>query len=229
MTTSNYEPTLQEKRFLKYHERLVKELQHANLHFSLWKRLENYRADYLKELNQAHVFFRSTIEAHLEAALLHIFRVIDTHKDSVNIWTFLRFCDENQEIFSVEALSQHRTDIDEDKKKLETLRPITKNLKLWRNKAFAHIDEKFVQDEVDVVKQHPIEIGQVEETITTLFRILNRYLLAYGHPTWLIALPGEDDIQTVMDAIRLMIQEEENRIKKELEELSSKDDNQNRP
>ena len=96
--------------------------------------------------------------------------------------------------------------VQEDREKLKNLERITSNLKTWRDKAIAHIDKQFLLDGVDVAKQYPVKIGELGETITALFEILNRYSYAYNSSTWMRGWPGEDDIQTVVDSIRFRIQ-----------------------
>jgi len=224
MTTSNHKPDGEEKQFLEYHRRLIDEIHQADAHFKLWKRLQDYRADYPKELNQAAFFFIFTTRAHLDATLMHIFKVIDKTKGSLNIWKLLDVVEENLNIFSTEAFSQRMVDnewyetqvnshipitskiVQGDREKLKKLERITSSLKTWRNKAIAHIDRQFLLDGVDVAKQYPVKIGELEETITVLFEILNRYSYAYNSSTWMRGWPGEDDIQTVVDSIRFRIQ-----------------------
>lgn len=225
MAASNYEPTVAEKTFLEYHDRLRKEIQEAGFHFRLWKRLENYKADYIKELKQAPVFFSLTIRSHFETTLWHIFRVIDKDPRSLHIGKFLNFVRSNLQIFSKEAFSRRMvgsTYYDEqvqshvaitpeivqaDKGKLEALEPTINNLRIWRDKVFAHIDIEFMLSNVDVAKQYRIEVGQIEDTVNTFFEILNTYRYAYTPERYEERFLGEDDVQTVMNAIRFRIQE----------------------
>jgi len=229
MTASDRKPDCKEKQFLKYYERLMSEILQADAHFKLWKRLQNYRTDYLKELNQAPFFFNFTTRAHLDAALIHIFKFFDKRKDSLSIWRFLDFIEKNLEIFSTESFSQ-RIDIDnewyetqvnshipitfktaqEDRAKLielECIKCITRSLKTWRDKAIVHINKQFVLDGIDVAKQYPVKVEEFEKTITALFEILNRYSRAYNSSTYARNWPGEDDTQAVMDSIRFRIQQ----------------------
>ena len=57
MTTSEYKPNKKEQLFSKYYKELIWETIFARAHLKLSERLEKYKADYLKELNQAPHFF----------------------------------------------------------------------------------------------------------------------------------------------------------------------------
>ena len=70
MTTSEYKPTEDEERFLRYYEKLIRETINALAHLGLWERLENFTSNYLDELNHAPLFFRFTIKSHFDG---HIF------------------------------------------------------------------------------------------------------------------------------------------------------------
>ena len=83
-----------------YRELLVQEVRHARMHFRLYKGLQESREGYLKELNQAPGFFGFTIKAHLDAGIVHMFRVLDKHKNAITVWKFLDFVDSNLELFS---------------------------------------------------------------------------------------------------------------------------------
>jgi len=226
MIASDRKPDCKEKQFLEYYQRLISEILQADAHFKLWKRLQNYRTDYLEELNQASFFFNFTIRAHLDAALIHIFKFFDKRKDSLSIWRFLDFIEKNLGIFSTESFSQRMVNnewyetqvnshipitfetVQEDRAKLTELECITRSLKTWRDKAIVHINKQFLLDGIDVAKQYPVKVEELEKTITALFGILNRYSRAYNSSTHARSWPGEDDIQAVMDSIRFRIQQE---------------------
>ena len=127
MTASNHKPDDKEKRFLEYYQRLISEIHQADAHFKLWKRLQNYRTDSFEELNSAPFFFNFTIKAHLDAALMHIFKVIDKTRGSVNIWEFLGFVEKNLGIFSIEAFSQRIIDSEWYETQVKSHIPIASN------------------------------------------------------------------------------------------------------
>ena len=71
---------------------------------NLWERFEKYKTtDYIDELNQATYFFNFTIKAHLDDVLSTLSRIIEKHNDSLTIWKFLDFVEQNKDIFSHQA------------------------------------------------------------------------------------------------------------------------------
>ena len=229
----------QEKLFQNYYDRLILETLHAGAHINLWERLEKYKAtDYIDELNQAGYFFTFTIKAHLDDTLLILSRVLDKHEDSLSIWKFLNFAEQNRAIFSTQAFRQrmlkkpdydkywtksHKPitlkEIKEDRHKLERLEDTVNNLTTWRNKVIAHIDRQFLLSGKIVSEEHPMQLQKLQEVVETVFQILNRYSGAFNSSSYAERYPGEDDVQFVIDCIRFYIQEQNRQIEAQLEAL----------
>lgn len=226
-----------EEYFKKYYDRLILEALHARAHLNLWERLEKYKAtSYIDELNQARYFFTFTIKAHLDDLLLTLSRVLDRHEDSLSIWKFLNFTEQNRAIFSTQAFRQrimqkpdydeywdtsHKPitlkEIEEDRQKLERLEQTVNNLTTWRHKVIAHIDRQFLLSGKIVSKTYPMKLQQLQEVVETLFQILNRYSAAFNSSTFAEMFPMEDDIQFVMDCIRFYIEEQDKQVEAQLE------------
>jgi len=227
MTAPEYTLTKEEKRFQKYHHRLMRETMIARAHLKLWERLENYKSDYLGELNQARHFFTFTTGAHLDDTLLILSRILDKRgRDApLTIWTFLNFAEQNLEIFSTPAfkkrvghkahyddfwIQEHtpitRKEINEDRKKLTEVESTISKLMTWRDKVIAHIDRRFLIGE-SISKKYPLQYQELQRVVNTLAEILNRYSRAYESLQYYEGFPNEDDVQLIMDCIRFYIQE----------------------
>lgn len=225
------------EHFQEYYDKLIGQTINARAHLKLWERLNRYNPSYLDELNQAPHFFTFTVRAHLDGALLTLSRILDRHEDALSIWKFLDYAEQNLEIFSTEVFRQRMKgnpyyeslieshtpvtpkEVDEDKQKLEKLEQTVNNLTTWRNKVIAHIDRKFLLAGKIVSKEYPLQHQQLQEVVDTLLKILNRYSNAYKSSSYSAIIPGEDDVQIVMDCIRFYIQEQKRRIEAELEAL----------
>jgi len=221
-----------EDYFQKYYDRLIREILDARAHLKLWERLEKFKAtDYIDELNQAPHFFTFTIKAHLEDALLTLSRILDKHEDSLSIWKFLDFAEQNREIFSAQAFHQRMKqkpnydehwvkshtpitlkEINEDRQKLASLEQVISNIKKWRDKLIAHMNRDVITKNKVISKEYPLKLQQLQEVIDTLFQILNRYSAAFKSSSYAEKFVGEDDIQYVMDSIRFKIQERKKRL-----------------
>lgn len=235
MTAHEYKPTRKEELFLKYYDKLIWQALYASAHLKLWERLESYKASYLHELNQAPHFFTLTMRAHLDDALLTLSRILDRHEDSLSIWKFLNFVEQNRKIFSDQAFYQRikeNTDfksllkshipitpeeIREHRQKLGNLEEATNNIRKWRDTVLAHNDREFCIKGKAISKEHPLKVQKLKEVIDTLVEIMNSYSRAYNSSRFLEKFTGEDDIRYVMDFIRFHIQER----KKQLEALKN--------
>jgi hypothetical protein len=222
-----------EEYFQKYYDKLIWETILARAHLKLNERLDNYRSSYLKELNQAPHFFKLTMLAHYNDALLTLSRILDQHEDSLSIWKFLNFVEQNCRIFSNQAFRQRMKgnpnyesltkshtpvtpkEVDEDRQKLGSLQDIISRLRELRDKVLAHTDRTFYLNSKITTKKYTFERKKLYEVTDTIAGILNRYSHAHNASTFVIKIPGEDDIEYVMNSIRFAIEER----KKQLEAL----------
>jgi len=222
-----------ERLFQKYYDKLIWETILARARLKLNERLDNYRSNYLRELNQAPHFFRLTMLAHYDDALLTLSRILDRHEDSLSIWKFLNFVEQNCRIFSNQAFRQRmkenpnyeslieshtpitRKEINEDRQKFGNLEGTISRIRDLRDKVLAHTDRTFYLSGKITTKKYTFERKKLYKVIDTLVEILNGYSGAYNSSTYSERFLGEDDVQYVMDFIRSHIQER----KKQLEAL----------
>ncbi|MFC1939001.1 hypothetical protein ACFLWM_02480 [Chloroflexota bacterium] len=232
-----YKSNKKEKRFQRDYNELILQTLHARAHLELWEQLNDYKDNYLRELNQAPHFFQFTMLAHYSDALLTLSRILDEHKDSLSVWKFLNFAEQNRDIFSNEAFAQrmrqkpyHKSliishtpithkEIAEDRQRLKNLEVTTSRIMYIRDKVLAHIDRTFYSRRGGITKKKYLfqrkELNKIYEVIDTLLTILNRYSTSYSAGRFLEKYLGEDDVNIVMNAIRFRIQER----KKQLEAL----------
>jgi len=222
-----------EEYFPKYYDKLIWETILARAHLKLNEHLDNYRSSYLRELNQAPHFFKLTMVAHYDDALLTLSRILDRHEDSLSVWKFLNFVEQNRTIFSNQAFHQRMKEnpnydslikshtlitpeeVDEDRQKLGSLEDTINRIKDLRDKVFTHTDRTFYLSGAITAKKYTFQRKELYKVIDILIQILNRYSHAYNSSVFRDKFLGEDDIQGVMDSIRFHIQER----KKQLEVL----------
>jgi hypothetical protein len=232
MTNSEYQPTQIEQLFLKYYDGLIKEITYARAHFKLWERLEESVVEYQHELNEAPHFFNLTIKSHLDDAILTISRIVDTNEESMSIWKFLCFVEQNINIFSTQSFQKHTMnsefheglvnnhlpitldDIQKHRKDLDNLKQVMDAIKKWRDKRLAHLDRAFLLKGINI----SIQRQQFNLIIDTIAHILNKYSSAYNASSWSIQFVGEDDVQGILNAVRFR----KNERKKQIEALRLK-------
>ena len=212
-----------DSQFITYYDKLRNELNKAHTHYEISKCLLKAVQTHNKEFNEATTFFTSTIDANLFTTIMSISRFTDKRGDSLHLNVFFKFITENINIFTAEHFKRRLrikgTAIEEcnhwaakhkaithemvslDKDKLESL-PIA-NIRAWRDKKIAHIEKDLVLKNIDIMKENPVKIQEIDDIIGTFHEMLNRYRIAYDGTEWAIGLPAVDcQIIYIMDALR---------------------------
>ena len=215
-----------EEQFIIYHDRLRDELNTAFTHYEIAKSLREFSPTRHSEFIEALTFFQVTIDANLFAAVMTINRgFIDKRNDCLQLDGFFALVRENNKLglFSTPAFKQRQADrgmnpedidhwaslhieitdkmVCEDEERVKSL-PVT-NLKAWRNKKLAHIDKQQAMKNTSVMKAKPVTVKEIDDILTTLDEILNRYRVAYDGTSWRIGLPPiRQQMESLMDAIK---------------------------
>jgi len=211
-----------EEQFIAYYDKLRDELNTTYLHYEIAKLLRDAKNTRREEFSEALTFFELTMLSNLFTTIMSIGRFIDKSRKSLHLDLFFNFVKNNLILFSTEAyknrlLAQggdneycehfvqlHKditaTMVDQDKKTIMNL-PIN-NLRKWRHKKLAHIEEAFVTDNIKFSDNYPISIQDVDKILVTLHEILNRYRIAYDGIEWIIGGPPvKHQIEYIFDAI----------------------------
>jgi hypothetical protein len=220
-----------EREFETYRELFRKELTRARMHFALYKLLQDAKKGYLKELNQAPVFFNFTISAHRDAGLMSLFRLLKKQEASLTLWKFLDFVDNNlSQLFSNEAFSARvpkhwinegllshrkpptRADIKDDRKKLAEFKEVIDHLITWRDKQVAHIDEQVALSQINIAQKFPIKLTKLEDLTMLMVDIINKYSTAYDSSTYAVDIVPQPEgygTNRILEALRLELKQRE--------------------
>lgn len=221
-----------EEEFRRYHDRLRREIDKANWHFSVVKYISDISSNYLRELNQAPGFWGLTINAHMLATLMHLNNLFGKNKKDktgkkeekhLQMDSFLYFVGQNLNIFSKQAFEarlrkENRYDdrtqefnsaitaekVEQDRQKLANL-PIS-GLKAWRERILSHLDRESVKENIDIAKQYPVKTRHIVEIIETLDNMLNEYCLAFNFSTHSKDLTIEDGIKYTLEAVKFKLE-----------------------
>ena len=97
------------------------------------------------------------------------------------------------------VITEEMVNVDEAKVKNMPI----KNLILWRNKKLAHLDKKRALEEIDLMRENPVTVKEIDDIFTTLDEILNRYGIAYDGSQWRIGLPPvKQEMEYIMDSMK---------------------------
>ncbi len=214
-----------EEEFRRYHDRLWRELDEADWHFSVVKYISSASNEYLQELNQAPGFWGLTMNAHISSTLMHLNNLFGkgVKEKHLHMRSFLDFVKENLDIFSREAFEKRLRAVnrydelaeqfnpqimtEKVKQDVETLKklPIS-GLKAWRNRILSHIDKNDIAQSVNIAKKYPVKTKHIAEITETLDKMLNEYSLAFDFSTHLRGLAIEYGINYILDAVRFKLQ-----------------------
>ena len=221
-----------DERFLAYYDKLREEINTAYTHYEICKYLREIMHTRRAEFSEALTFFSLTMNSHLFSTVMSINRFIDLHRDALHLDVFFEFIRNNLSLFSAEAYKKRLLDsgvdneecehwvnihrditmemVEQDKAKVESL-PVH-NLKVWRDKKLAHIEKDLVTKSVDIMKEFPVTVQEIDTIISTLHEILDRYRIAYDGAQWILGLPPtKHQIEYIMDAILFYRQSGRNR------------------
>ena len=222
-----------EEEFVRYHDRLWRELDEADMHFSVVKYISNASKEYPEELKQSSNFWILTMNAHMYSTLMHLNNLFgkEAKEKHLHMRSFLDFVKENLAIFSRESFEKRLRaanrnyelaaefdspitieKVERDIKKLSKL-PIS-SLRAWRVRILSHINKNDIAQNVPIEKQYPVKTKHITEVIETLDKMLNDYRLAFDFLGTSRGLAIESDIKYILDAIRsnLQIRKKPNKI-----------------
>ena len=211
-----------DEQFVAYYDRLRDEINKAHTHYEIAKSLREMRNTRRSEFSETITFFSLTMNAHLFETIMSIGRFIDTRGDSLHLNIFFKFVEQNKNLFSeasfkrrllaqghdndyCEHFAQLHTDITEaivaeDRARIASL-PVG-NLIAWRHKKLAHIEKRLITENVDIMKEKPVTIQEIDNILITIHEILNRYRIAFDGVEWVLGLPpAKPQIEYIMDAI----------------------------
>jgi len=193
------------KYFQEYSARLIQETVHAQVYLNWWEYLDKYLfSSHSDVLKHAPLFFTFTKMAYRDLAILTLARILvkDKRGDSLNIWKFLNFVEQNIKRF-------HRDDIEKDRQKIDELQQTIDNVTVWRHKDIGHIDSKFLLSGKNIAREFPLRPQQLREVIETMFQVLRRYIPTLNPSVYTVDHTYEDDLRRVLDSVRLYIEKTE--------------------
>ncbi|MFC1988154.1 hypothetical protein ACFLVH_06450 [Chloroflexota bacterium] len=214
-----------EEEFVRYHDRLWRELDEADWHFSVVKYISSASSKYLQELNQAPGFWSLTMNAHISSTLMHLNNLFGkgAKEKHLHMRSFLDFVKDNLGIFLHEAFEKrlraaNRYDelaeqfnpqimsekVEQDVETLKNL-PIS-GLKAWRNSILSHINKNDIAQSVNIAKKYPVKTKHIAEVIETLDKMLNEYSLAFDFSTHIRGLAIESGIKYILEAIKFKLE-----------------------
>lgn len=164
-------------------DRLQQFLSQGLLHFHISNALRAAFAE--RKINQARFFFAGALWANFETSAMYIARLVDTHKDSTNIYHMLSYIEQTGSRSLPRAnpadvllkISEHRAE-------LGNLDSKTLALRQWRDKLLAHIDKAYIENPLKVYAEFPLSIDDLSVLFDELAKILNYWSGLLENSEW---------------------------------------------
>jgi len=207
--------TLFENKFEDYRWYLHEELRRLAMYIRVYHRLHERRKDRLRELNIAPAFFTTVVNALFSAIIIWVDKLLDK-KGERGYFNFLTFIEYNRKYISIDALQRRcgypdghwmldrrpitLAVITEDRDKIRGLEALP-SFKLRRDRFHAHFDKDYFFDRTRLGVETPLEWTDLDQALTVMHEILQRYSAAYDGTLYALAPLNIDDIDRLLDKL----------------------------
>lgn len=198
---------------------IAQDIVDASVHFRFHQDLNEAIPEFVSELNQSPAFWNLTVSAQLDATLLRLFRVYDSHAASLSLTRLLLTIESNITIFDtpefrermkdspfLESLSTEPRVPDPAELRanislVSQMDPLVKRLLEWRHNVGAHKNPRETLSPNSVVTA-PLTYEEIETLLERAVAILNKYSLLFGALAYSTSMIGADDYEYVLDCVR---------------------------
>lgn len=218
---------------------LADDIVYANIHFRLYQDLNESIAEYCIELNESLTFWRLTVPAQLDAALIRLYRVFDSHQSALSLSTWLATIVCHLKIFDtpnfkerlsdnpfVESLASEnrrpsKDQLDKDSALVSASDPLVKKLLRWRNNVGAH------RSPLETISPNsaagpPLEFDVIKALLERAHELLDRYSGLFQAVTYATSMVGADDYKYVLKSIRASMTESKRKVDEEVAKYGEK-------
>lgn len=126
------------------------------------------------DFTQERYFLVAAHVSCVESALLG-FSMLMSKKDEVNVRYLLDMCNKESSAFTRVNQANVSSVVQKHQQQLAKLEPLVQQVKMWRDKAIAHLDRKHINDPSAIAKVQPVEMEEVGEGFILLQDIINVY------------------------------------------------------
>ena len=178
---------------------------------------------HIRDIQNSPVFWQFTMKAHIDAAVVYLCRVYDSHKSALHISKFLKTVEENSHLFCesefrrrhaanphLDGLAQiprriNLKELSHDQAFCSKDNLLIKNLRLWRNNFVAHFNfDEAVNQTVPMDQRQPLLFEHIKMLIDGGHDILNRYSSLLDAKTYSdqFVSPQRSDYSYVLKSLR---------------------------
>jgi predicted MPP superfamily phosphohydrolase len=231
-------PIKSDEEMIKLFDAIVSQIVDARIYYRLLCDLMAARKKDYKPFTQAPTFWYLAFNAVMDAYMVRLCRVYDTHSKALNIVNLLDTIKANPHIFSEDNFKKRLSDnphvdtlwdssripdtvqLEKDIESVNKKNPVVIKLMIWRHNMVAHIGAGSVLDNNKVLVDNPLTEKEIEKLLEQSMDIYNRYSNMYRAGTWVPNIIGHDDYKTVLKFMNLGLEKWDEDIKKQTEEIT---------
>lgn len=181
---------------------LATQLGIANTHLYIFKQLQDAQSGlYNREMYKSLDFWHYTLNAHIQAAMVHLCRLYDSHGETLHLIQFLK--EISDRCLLPQELRQKKTDL----AFLQKPDPSVAKLRKWRNKLIAHSDYNLaIYGHDNFLQCNPVTLAEIQGLVDFGFDLLERWKQHYQCKSDLPRFAsGKDDYQFVLQSLKTTI------------------------
>lgn len=195
-------------QFRDLRELLTTQCLLGQVHYRIWRAINESSRDKPEIAESAPVFFIMTRKAHFDGALIHVARLVDKHSESTSIHHYLSFAESNALIFQKVTPTDVNSAVESDRASLEGMSRRISNITARRNKYYAHLDKALISGKEEVLADFPIAPKEIYDLLVEIGEILNRYSGYFDDSDTHMGVLDEDDVNWVMDSLGKSLERE---------------------
>jgi hypothetical protein len=167
-------------------------------------------------MNLAFGFFGVVFNALFSCLILWVNNLLEPRGER-SFFNFLAFAENNLEVFALSRLQERRgypdghwmlqqydpitfESIKSDRNKLKRIKSLP-HFRTRRDKFHAHFDKDYAFDKKKIASDAPLNWSDLDEVVTVLGDILNRYSAAYDGVVYALKDMRIHDVDTVLDIL----------------------------
>jgi len=188
----------EQQKFRKWLIQIREEFVWATCYFKVWEQLWPSTEEIANVENRYINFFQLTRQALNDQFTLHLSKILDRHKDSINIFRIINMAEKHPGLLENTAL-----DTQELTNKLNRNEEVFKRLKSLRDKKLVHVDERFYTND-DLRKSIHVYVGEVRTLLNELAEILTNISVAHNGTIPTFETIGIDDTTELLTTLSSM-------------------------
>lgn len=127
------------------------------------------------DLPRVHYFFVSVWVSCIETTLLGFSKLMAIKKKEVSIDYLLNMCVAKPREFTSVSQTDMLQTTKRHREQIEELNLLIQQVKMWRDKAIAHLDRKYINDPSTFAEMQPVDMEEIGKSFLLMQEIINVY------------------------------------------------------